>query len=201
MKVKDLHNEKDLLIKIAQGNQHAFRIIFDRYHNKVFGYSIKLLRSESAAEEVVQDVFLKIWVNRANISEIENFGGYLRTVARNHALNALKRIARETVAFALKNQDWTDADPGTENYIHYKDTQQILTRALDALPPQQKLVYSMCKVEGMKQDEVAQKLSISPLTVKAHLRQAAQSVKSFILMHTDVVSILILLAANNSGKK
>ncbi|EHQ25212.1 RNA polymerase sigma factor [Mucilaginibacter paludis] len=199
--MKELWSENDLLIQISEGSEHAFELLFNQYHQKVLNYAYKMLQSLPAAEEVVQDVFIRIWVNRASLVNVENFGGYIRTVSRNHTLNALKKAARETLAFAIKNQGWTDADLDTENHLHYKDTRKILDQALNALPPQQKLIYSMCKVEGMKQDEVAQKLKISPLTVKSHLRQAAQAVRSFMLLHQDAISITIFLIVNQSVKK
>lgn len=194
VKVRTLYDERAILVRIVQGDQQAFQMLFNHYQNKVFGYALKLLGSEVAAEEVVQNVFIKIWLNRGSLNNIENFGGYIRTVTRNHTLNELKRIARETLALAIKNQDWADADFNTENQIIYKDTHRVLQRALETLPPQQKLVYSMCKVEGMKYDEVAQKLCISPLTVKAHLKQAAKSVKSYLLVNMELIYLLILFS-------
>jgi RNA polymerase sigma-70 factor (family 1) len=196
VKFKSLYDEKDLLNKVALGNEKAFQIIFHLYRNKIFSYSFRLLQVESLAEEIVQDVFIKLWINRATIGNIENFGGYIRHITRNYAISALRKTAREMNAFNSKNQNWTEADLDTENDIIYRDTQKILIQAMDTLPPQQKLVYNLCKIDGLKQEEVAQRLNISVLTVKTHLKIANRSIRSYIRQHTDILPLLFFISVN-----
>ncbi|WPU95236.1 RNA polymerase sigma-70 factor [Mucilaginibacter sabulilitoris] len=185
-------NEKTLLVEVAQNNPAAFELLFKQYHNKVYSYSIKICQSALQAEEIVQDVFIKVWINRASLPNIENFGAYIRIMARNQVLQVLKRIALETRCHALMNQDWTEQQKETENYIYYNDTRKILDRALSTLPPQQRLIYNMCHLQGMKQQEVANQLHISRLTVKAHLRRAVQTVRSIVLVDSHILVAIIL---------
>ncbi|HEX8020727.1 RNA polymerase sigma factor [Mucilaginibacter sp.] len=196
MKVRKIYDEIELLAKLSKGDQQAFRVIFDLYRDKVYSYALKIMKSENAAEEIVSDVFLNIWVNREGAGAIVNFGGYLRTVTRNYALTALRQLARETRAFNIKNQDWEDVDAGTENYIRYKDVQDVVNRALETLPPQQKLVYKLCKLDGMKHADVASQLNISVLTVKTHLKVASQSVKTYMRNHSDVGMLLVFVSVS-----
>ena len=166
-----------LLTSVSDGDQLAFRKLFDAYRNKVFTYAIRYLKSREQAEEIVQNVFLKIWLKRGSLIEINNFGGYLRTVANNATLDALKKRASE---YKYKNeslQEWSDLDNATEEAIFSKDAQSYVSRALDQLPKQQRLVYQMCHIDCLKQKEVAEKLNISPLTVKVHLREAVKGLK------------------------
>lgn len=185
-------NEKTLLVEVAQNNPAAFELLFKQYHNKVYSYSIKICQSALQAEEIVQDVFMKVWINRVGLPDIENFGAYIRIMARNQVLQVLKRIALETRCHALMNQDWTEQQKETENYIYYNDTRKILDRALSTLPPQQRLIYNMCHLQGMKQQEVANQLHISRLTVKAHLRRAVQTVRSIVLVDSHILVAIIL---------
>lgn len=185
-------NEKTLLVEVAQNNPAAFELLFKQYHNKVYSYSIKICQSALQAEEIVQDVFMKVWINRVSLPDIENFGAYIRIMARNQVLQVLKRIALETRCHALMNQDWTEQQKETENYIYYNDTRKILDRALSTLPPQQRLIYNMCHLQGMKQQEVANQLHISRLTVKAHLRRAVQTVRSIVLVDSHILVAIIL---------
>jgi RNA polymerase sigma-70 factor (ECF subfamily) len=90
------------------------------------------------------------------------------------------------------NLDWTEQQKETENHIYYNDTKKILDKALSALPPQQKLIYNMCHLQGMKQQEVASQLHISRFTVKAHLRQAVQTVRSIVLVDSHLLIIILL---------
>jgi len=166
-----------IIAQVANGDQTAFRKLFDDYRNKVFTYAIRYLKSREQAEEIVQNVFLKIWLKREGLIEIENFGGYLRTVTNNATLDALKKLASEYKHRNERMQQWSDFDNTTEEAIFSRDALSYVTKALDKLPKQQKLVYQMCHIDGLKHKEVAEKLNISPLTVKVHLREATNALK------------------------
>jgi RNA polymerase sigma-70 factor (family 1) len=171
-------NLKSLVTEVASGNQKAFRTLFDLFSSKVYFFAFKLLRSESMAEEVVQEVFIKIWVNRASLQSIDFFPSYLYTIARNYSLNVLKKVAFEEKAKVLLRQQQPTCDEETEQNIVYRDYQHILNSVIEQLPPQQKLVYSLCHNEGLKYEEAAQRLNISRLTVKSHMQQALRTIKA-----------------------
>lgn len=186
-------DEKLILAKIANGDQLAFANLFHFYRNKVYGYALKILQSESSAQEIVQEVFIKLWLKRDQLSTIENFGGFLRIIVRNDTLNALKKIAVEHKNYSLAHLNKTEVDTGTENSIQYRETKKLLDDAIEKLPPQQKLVYKLCHVDGIKQKEVATQLNISPLTVKVHLREAVKSIRLYLDAHNEIKVLGILL--------
>lgn len=193
MQVED---EKLLLNKVSEGNEIAFGTIFNYYRNKIYGYALTICQSQLQAEEIVQNVFLQIWINRAGLRNIENFAAYVRIMARNEALQFLRRLAIENRHQNTVALDWTELDNDTEQSLHFNEAKRMLDTVLDALPPQQKLVYNMCHLQGMKQQEVAAELHISPLTVKAHLRQAVKKVRKamFIKLGAAVLLLLALFA-------
>lgn len=170
--------DRNLLEQIAVGDQTAFRILFNTYSSHVFGYALKLTHSQSQAEEIVQDVFMKIWINRSTIQEIQNIEAWLITITRNHTFNALKRIAIEEAAKSRLSKKLEEAHHETEETVNFRESQTILNNAIDRLPPQQRLVYSLCHEEGLKYEEVAQRLKISRLTVKTHMQQALRTLKA-----------------------
>ena len=190
---KELADEKLILAKIAIGDQQAFGILFNFYSNKVYGYALAILQDDAAAEEIVQDVFIKLWIKRADVSLIENFGGFLRTMARNETLNALKKATVEQKNILNAHRETSDVDLATENEIQFKETKKLLESAIEKLPPQQKLIYHLCHIEGLKQTDVAKKLNISPLTVKTHLRDAVKSIKNFLITQDKIKVIPLLL--------
>ncbi|MDY0907673.1 RNA polymerase sigma factor [Pedobacter sp. CFBP9032] len=190
---KELADEKLILAKIAKGDQQAFGILFNFYRNKVYGYALSILQEDTAAEEIVQDVFIKLWIKRKTLLTIENFGGFLRTTTRNETLNALKKIASEQKNYQIANQNNSDIDSGTENEIQFRETKKLLDSAIEKLPPQQKLVYNLCHIEGLKQKDVAEKLNLSPLTVKTHLRDAVKSIKNYLMLHDEIKAVPLLL--------
>lgn len=192
MESKAPHHEEVLLAAIARGDHHAFRKLFDQYHHKVYSYSIRFLRSEVLAEEMVQEVFINVWLGRAKIAQINNFGGYLRVVTKNLTLNALKKIALDFKLSNAQVKSWTEVDNDTEHNIQLKETRALLSEAILKLPKQQRLIYQMCHIDGIKQKEAAEQLNISPLTVKAHLRDATKAIRSFMGERADLSVLLFM---------
>nr|WP_121270710.1 RNA polymerase sigma-70 factor [Pedobacter schmidteae] len=182
-----------LLIKIAAGDHYAFRILFDTYHNKVYQYALRFLRQQVLAEEIVQEVFIKIWLKRDLLESIENFGAYLRVITKNETLNALKKLALDFKLNTAGEKNWTEVDNNTESSIILKDTQALLNKAMEELPKQQKIVYQLCRIEGLKQKEVAERLNISPLTVKTHLREATKTIRHLLGDQNDLMMLIPLL--------
>jgi RNA polymerase sigma-70 factor (family 1) len=175
-----MHESKENKIhlnRLAESDQNAFSVLFNKYCQRVHHFALKLTHSEVIAEEVVQDVFMKIWMNRRSLGAIECFEAYLFTICRNHTFNILKRLAREEIAKAALGREIL-AHHETEETVMYDEAQEILHQAVDKLPPQQRLVYSLCHQKGLKYEEVASQLNISRLTVKTHMQQALRSIKS-----------------------
>jgi RNA polymerase sigma-70 factor (family 1) len=190
---KEMAEEKLMLAKIAGGDQHAFGLLYHSHKNRVYGYALQILQSESLAEEIVQETFIKLWLKRENLERIDNFGGFLRTIVRNDTLNALKKIALQHKNYSLIRLDKTEKDFATEQAIQYRETKKLLDSAIEQLPNQQKLVYHLCHVEGLKQKEVANQLNISPLTVKVHLREAIKSIRIHLDTHGGIKALALLL--------
>jgi RNA polymerase sigma-70 factor (family 1) len=192
MQSRASEDEEILLNEIAIGDHRAFRILFDLYKDKVYSYSLRFLRNETLAEEIVQEVFINLWLKRDRLPAIVNFGGYLRVLTKNQTLNALKKLALDFKTSIAGGDIWTELDNDTEDAIILKDTRALLQEAIDQLPKQQKLVYEFCKIEGLKQKEAAERLNISPLTVKVHLREATKSIRKFMADRTELQALLPL---------
>jgi RNA polymerase sigma-70 factor (ECF subfamily) len=178
MRMQEIKDIKHLLDRLTKNDAQAFRQIFRAYSDRVYSFSLKLTRSQIAAEETVQEVFMKLWVNRASLAGIENFQAYLYTITRNLVFNSLKRSAIEAQVKATLMQELDKKHSDTEETVIHRDYQQLLNRAISHLPPQQRLVYSLCHQQGLRYEEVAQQLNISRLTVKTHMQQALRTIKS-----------------------
>jgi len=193
MAIKPLNSESDLVHRIAAGDQTAFRIIYDRFRRKIYTFSLKMLKSELLAEEVVQETFLKIWQLGDDLVKITHLEAYMVTLARNRALDMLRRLELENKAGRNTARDWKEAHNETEEQILLNDTRQILLAGIECLPPQQKLVYQLCHQEGLKYEEAAARLNLSPLTVKKHMQLALQFLRNYIAKHTDIAVAVIIL--------
>jgi RNA polymerase sigma-70 factor (family 1) len=185
------NNIKALLLRVSEGDEYAFGEIFKAHCHQLGEFILRITESEQLAEEIVQDVFLKIWLNRRSLAEIDCFKAYLYVMARNHAFNCLKQIAREksrkkewvnTVLHHAVNNFWEPA--GT-------DTGKLIDEAVELLPPQQNKVYLLSRYEGLRQEEIASKLNISLETVKKHMVLALRFLKNHLRTHTNFLLFIV----------
>lgn len=193
MLTDESYNEKELLIQVAGGDEVAFSKLFHHYRNKIYGSAYKLSRSTVVAEEVVQNIFLKIWLRKEKLTSIQNFNAYLFVVTRNEIYLALSRIARDTMVKSLLSENHTEGENDNEKQLIYREYQDILQKAIARLPMQQKKVYQLIKVEGMKREEAAELLRIHPETIKTHLARAVKSVRNYCTLHLPLLSGLVFL--------
>lgn len=189
----NLIDEKELLLLVSTGNAKAFSQLFHHYSPKVYAYALKLVKSDTLAEEVVQEVFVKIWNLEAQLVDIENLDAYLRVTTRNHTLKLLRRMALEIKTSRMMADTYEDSHNETEEYIIFKESAQILSQAIDKLPPQQKLVYQLCHQEGLKYEEAAERLNLSKLTVKTHMQHALRFLRTYIANNTDIGALVIVM--------
>lgn len=185
-----LNNEKEILQLVAGGDERAFEVLFNKYHHKLGLYIFHLLKSNELAQEVVQDVFLKIWTNRASLGEINNFQAYLLVISKNQALNYLKKMANEkalTTHLDVWNYEMQLEETNEENGRY-----TLVDQAIDRLPKQQKIVYLLSRHERLQYAEIANRLSISPKTVKKYLQISTESIICYIRKNLTISSLFIM---------
>jgi RNA polymerase sigma-70 factor (family 1) len=196
LQLSALHNERELLLLISQSDENAFATLFDYYRNRIYGVALKLTHSTTIAEEIVEDVFLKIWTRRATLNEIENFSAYLFTIARNETYKILKQIAKNYKIVLLSENNESLTHNNAEDYIVDKEFTSLLQKAVDRLPHQQKQVYKLMKEEDLKRGEVAELLHLQPETVKFHLAQAMKNIRTYCMLHLNMfIGLTILVSA------
>jgi RNA polymerase sigma-70 factor (ECF subfamily) len=193
MAIKPLNDENDLLSRVAEGDSHAFTILFDHYQRYVFGFGLKLTYSEELAEEIVQDIFLKIWYGRDKLGRVENFGAYLNRLVRNHAFNLLRQMAGHARANQRIGISSTELDNSTQRTLDFRETARLLKEAVELLPAQQKKVFALCHEQGLKYDEAAQQLNISSATVHYHMKLALNGIREHFNKHAVNYPVLLLL--------
>lgn len=186
-----LHNEKELLQQLAQGDETAFRTIFDHYRDAIYSFAMKVTRQEAIAEEIVQDVFVKIWMNRGGLGAIRHFPDFLYIIARNHTFNAWRRLARERKLTVATADELSIPGVSTDAVILQRDYDRLLLQAVAQLPPQQKLVYTLGRQEGFSREEIAAQLNISPATVKVHMSQALKALRLYFQEYPDAILVVI----------
>lgn len=183
-------NEKDLLRYAAEGNSTAFATLFNNYKDKLYRFLLQVNGSPEMTEDIIQDVFLKLWKDRTNLVNVQNFGGYLYRMAQNHVINSLKRMATETHIIQELSKKQENACSDVEEHISLQEVNRNLHSALNKLTPKQKLVYTLSRDKGLRHDEIARFLNISPSTVNNHLIEALRTIRRQLRTTPDTFTLL-----------
>jgi len=192
--IKD--QEAELLLRLQNGDEEAFAVLFYAYKDKLYGFLKNILKSDVIAKDLVQDVFLKIWQNRANASEIENFNAYIYFVAQNQAIDQFRKSSKElfsSVEFLNLKEDVLTPDP--VNTLINKEVREKINEAVNQLPPQQKKIFVLHNEYGFKHHEIAEQLNLSVSTTQNHMREALRSLRAYLAHANLIISFLIFISS------
>jgi RNA polymerase sigma-70 factor (family 1) len=176
----------------AQGNETAFVELFYLYRHKLYSYVLKITANPELAQDTVQDVFLKLWQSRSQLNKIENFGAFIFTMAQNQSVNHFRRRMNETLMLSNIRDSSKVSERSTEEHINHQEVQHLIKEALQRLPPQQHLVFKLSREQGLKQDEIARALNISPFTVKNHLAVATKTIREQLRNKLEIEHLTVL---------
>jgi len=187
-------NEKELLEKIAAGNESAFKELFHLWRDKLYFFVLRITQSPEMAEDILQDVFVKIWTNRAALNTIQYFDAYVYKMSQNQAISGMKRAAQETLILSELKKGPEASALVTDDVVIHRELSKKFQAILYKLPTQQRLVYTLTHIHGLKHDEVAQQLKISASTVKNHMTRALCTIRQELTQHYQVIIIYMLLS-------
>lgn len=177
MQIEKKQEESKLMTQLANDCETAFKVIYNRYHNRIYALSIRYLKTPVLAQEVVQDVFLKLWFERKNMNANLPVEAWLVTVAKNKLINQFKKITKEWVvlkAYQVEKSSFTDDG---DSKLMNNDFERQLHSMINCLPQMQKRVFHFAKEDGLSYNEIAAKMQISPLTVKTHMARALEKLR------------------------
>lgn len=186
------YTEHELALLISQGNREAFRYLFDEYRNKIYSVCWKFSCSETVAEDLAQEIFIRIWENREKFAAVDKLNGYLNSIIRNHIFNYLRREGIEHRMKLLVSENQEAADKPIIDSIYYKELQGMIHDAVSQLPPQQKKVYQLSRLEGLKHQEIADHMGIARSTVKGHMVEALNFIRNYLLTRGEMIGMVIV---------
>lgn len=182
----DILIQKENLDGFIAGDRLCFKKIYDCYRDRVYIYTSKITKSHELSEEIVQDVFIKIWNNRSKINPDYSFSSFIFRVAHNHTINVLKRIRYDKLAKENISRSMDLSIDDTDSKLILNEYLGIMKRAIDELPPKRKNIFNLSRVEGISHDNIADKMGISKNTVKSQLVKATKAIKLYFLHHADM---------------
>ena len=187
-----IYQEKELLLRLENDDQHAFAQLMNVYKNNIYTTAIHVVKSAEVAEEVVQDVFMIIWKKRNELRAIDDFPAYLHGIARHTIYHALKNIIQQRERKLKGEQEEVLLfHQNTEEWLNTKEFQLILQKAVERLPERQKQVFTLIKQEGCTRDEAAERLQISSETVKSNLNEAVRKVRAYCILYQKMLVWLL----------
>jgi RNA polymerase sigma-70 factor (family 1) len=169
---------KELQIKVAKGDENAFTQLYLHFGKKLILFGISLVRSKEIAEELVEDVFVKLWANRHTITSIDNITVYLYVAVKNKALNKLSQKANELIAAPFDYLDTTLNEFAADPYdlMITSEMMDRMHQVIETLPPRCKMIFKLIREDGLRYKEVAEILNISVNTIDAQMAIAVKKI-------------------------
>ncbi len=179
---------QDIIAELTEGNQEAFRTVFKATYPQVRAFSKGFTKNDADADDIAQQVFIKLWTKRAILANVRNFETYLYTITKNTVLNHLASQKAFTVDISdVKNLSTGHTSPLEQ--IEASDLQLLIDSAVESMPPQRQTIYKMSREEGLSNDQIAEKLGLQKKTVENHLNLALGDIRKMLKLF-----ILMLLA-------
>ncbi len=168
----------DIHARIALNDETALAALYQLLYKKLVFFAGALLKSREDAEEIVEDVFVKLWCNRNSVMEIKNLTVYLYVAVKNKSLNLLSAQAKDRIFAQLdySEMEIDDKTSGPEDLLVSMEMMQQMRDAVDRLPPRCKMIYKLIRDDGLKYKEVAEVLNISVNTIDQHMAVAIKKI-------------------------
>jgi RNA polymerase sigma-70 factor (family 1) len=189
----DACDEIELLEQLQKGDTEAYLALYQRYHVLVYHWALKLVKIPQLAEDLVQDVFLKVWQIRERLNPQQSFPAFIYRIARNKAFNLLKKISSDDDLRLRVMSELSTTAESAENKLVWQQYEQLLKNAIEQLPQQRQKVFNLCRQQGKTYDEAAAELGISRNTVKEHMVMAVKNIKEYFYKYGDIAFLFVLL--------
>lgn len=185
-------NEPLLIQRIAEGDEEAFSNLFHFYTSQLEIHINAIIRKPDAVEDIIQETFVKVWINRDKLPEILHLRAWIFTIASNLCFNFLRKVMREERRLEKIESNRVDSiSPDGE--FDVKEIHNLVKEALQLLSPQRKKIWSMHRDKEMKQKEIAEELNISLSTVKNTLSQSLEFIRTHLAKKGYKINPILLL--------
>ena len=174
--------------------EETFTSLFETYKDRLFSYVLSVTHSRYIAEEITQEIFLKLWLCRHELPGVENPESYLVTIARNKTLNHLRKAHYDDKLIGELKSRMKPSSNNVEEQVSLSESDRLLQEAITLLSPQRQLVYRLSRNQGLDHQEIARQMRLSRNTVKNHLVQALRFIRTYLDNNGVFIVILYLLS-------
>lgn len=186
--------DKELVLSLSKDSEDAFRELYLRYKDKLWHYGFSFLKLEDETDDLIQEIFIRVWELRSFMDPNLSFSSYLYTMTRNRVLNYFRDMdvelqVKKALALTLPVEEQT-----IESDLIFSEYQQILLHAIDKLPTQRKKIFNLSRTEHLSHKEIANRLGISVYTVQEHISASLRFIKSYFNQYTDLTLSMFILS-------
>jgi RNA polymerase sigma-70 factor (ECF subfamily) len=172
--------EQKIILQVIEGNQTAFENLYNIYADKLYYFALRFLKTKEDAENLTQDVFVKIWETRDRLDPDFSFNAYLFTIAKNTIFNLHRKRVNELAYREYLGNFFDYSHSKTESDLSLKDLQERIDQSVEKFPTQRKIVYELSRKEGLSHKEIAEQLKISEKTIETHIRLALKTLRKVV---------------------
>lgn len=180
---------------MAERDEDAFRVLFDAHKDRLYTYILRIIKSKEVAEELVMDVFLKIWLAEDVVTQIEDFNAFLFRIAYYKSIDFMRSASRSPdFRDLLWDEIQMPADSRADSSVLLREYEGKLREAVSLLSTQRRHVYTLSREKGFSHGEIARQLNLSKSTVSNHIVESQRFIRSYLINHLDLGIVILLLS-------
>jgi RNA polymerase sigma-70 factor (ECF subfamily) len=184
--------EAEQLLSISEGDEKTFLVLFKMFAPLIRPFARKITHSETSAEDIIQETFIRIWLYRDKLTEINNIKSWVFTVAAHECMRYMRqKLTYERKTGELLTHKTQPIEESPLDFVQINEINRIVQDVISAMPPQRKIIYQMSRDQGLKPAVIADRLDLSVGTVKNVLSRALKDIRKQLLQAGIVMSILI----------
>lgn len=181
------NNDQALLLRMAAGEEEAFNQLFNTYWDKVYATALILTKSNQLAEDIAQEVFLRLWQHREKADGIQNLEAFLFITARNLIYNRLSRVKLETAYNNYLQHQFKAPDKDIEARAEFRQLREIIAAGIHELPPQQQKAFRLSREEGLNHEDISKQMGVSRATVKDYIVRSIAFLRKYLQEHATLL--------------
>ena len=195
MKKINIHSDTDLIARLKANDQLAFELLFYRYKNKIKGFVCQMAPPQIDPDEIVQKVFIRIWLQKARINPEKSFPSFLFTIAKNEVIDQIRSSVNRKIYF-MGDELISDLNIIDQEKDVQEELEQKMEKLIRKMPERRRQIFELSRFEGLTYKKIAEKLHISENTVDTQIRKAL----SFLRTEASKIRFLILLIVNGQRR-
>ncbi|WP_205512789.1 RNA polymerase sigma-70 factor [Longitalea arenae] len=187
------YSEKGLLLQVINGDAEAFSEIYDLYKDRIFAFAFTLTKSKEIAEEATQEVFVKLWEKRDQINTEYPLIPYIKKITYNYIISFFRKVKLDRQLQQNLYSNMEALRNTNEDELLQKELNKLYRQAIDQLPQQKRMAYTLSREQHLSYEEIALQMGISKNTVRNHMTEAIQFIRNYITSHTDLACLILAI--------